>query len=157
MDDVQIWNVPLSPAQRWVLHELAFSRDAKIPNGQEGRRFRRFMRAFGLATISASVRKHNGVVPMRMVSDEAPRRHTITAENLDYALEVLARPKEPRHEMLVGELFDLLEDIKAGRPFELPADLPAFDAAAEDWSPPKPDGAGPDEDEGEDGEEARPS
>lgn len=133
----QVWTIPLSPAQRWVLFNLSHAEGQKV-NGQEGRRYRRFLRAFGLSEIATIVRRTGGKVRAAGAHDErALALHEVTAENVDYALKLAGADRTPMDEDIVGELFDLLEDLKAGRTYVAPEGLPDFDPAAEAklWDP----------------------
>lgn len=133
----QVWRIPLSPAQRWVLFKLSHAEGQKVA-GQEGRRYRRFLRAFGLAELSAIARRTGGQVRAAAASDERSRAlHEVTAENVEWALKVAGGERLPLEEDIVGEVFDLCEDLKAGRTYVEPEGLPDFDPAGEAklWDP----------------------
>lgn len=131
----QVWTVPVTPAQRLVLLNLSTHEGQKL-QGQRARCFRRFMRAFGIDAISTAAGKHpEGKVNGKLATSSTPALHTLTAENLDYALGLVEIERHPMAEMAVGPLFDVLDDLKAGREPEA-TDAPAYDATAEDWVQP---------------------
>ena len=133
----ETWRIPISPAQRWVLFNVSHSDGEKV-QGQAGRVFRRWARAFGLDTIGEIVREHGGVASI-LARDDKPRLHTVTIENIEQALKVGEISHTPGQEMVMGELLDLVEDLKRTRAYEPAEGIPAFDAACEDWTPAKKD------------------
>jgi len=129
----QSWKVPVTPAQRWALFNLAHTKSVNV-KGQEGRVLRRFMRAFGLTELRAVLITEQIVNSELMRDDTTPSLFSLTAENRDYALKL---DKEvERHtssEMLLGDLFDKLEQLRAD--WKAPEGVPDFDATKEDWTP----------------------
>ncbi len=136
----QSWRVPLSPAQRLQLWTLANTKrrgEEVIKDGQAGRRVRRFMRAFGLMPIDAAIRDNSGSVRTSLASDTKTRAlFEVTAENLEECLRLQRVQRETAAEVLLGDLWDLLEDCKSGKPYATPA-VALYDAATEDWAPPQ--------------------
>lgn len=134
----QIWDIPLTPAQRWALLQLAFHTDApKVTDAAAGKKLRRALRAFGLMEIRATLQKHEKVSAKTSTSSTAAL-FKVTAENLECVLGWAAVSRTTAVELDAGEVFDLLEEIKK-HPADYNAGLseaPAFDAAAEDWAPP---------------------
>lgn len=132
----QVFNVAVTPAQRIVLLNLSHSEGQKL-QGQRGRVFRRFIRAFAIDRLLDAANAHGGKVSVAMASSSNPSVFTLTAENIDYALSLLDVERKPVDEMTVGPLFDVLEDVKAGRADEPPiASSKRFDPDSEDWAPP---------------------
>ncbi len=129
----QIWDIPLTPAQRWALVQLAFHAHApQISDAAGGKKVRRALRAFGLMEIRDTLKEHE------KVSSVQAALHKITAENLECVLGWAVVPRQTAIEVDVGEVFDLLETIKAGPgSYEAPAGVPTFDAGAEKWAPPR--------------------
>jgi hypothetical protein len=141
MPDVpQIWDVPLTPAQRWALVQLAFHSDApKVTDAAGGKKLRRALRALGLMAIRDALRAHDKI-STALAQSSTRWLHKITAENLECVLGWASVPRHTSIEIDVGEVFDLFEAIKAdptylsGQPGAAP--IPAFDPDAEDWKPP---------------------
>lgn len=138
----QVWTVAVTPAQRLILLNLSHAEGQKL-QGQRARSFRRFMRAFGVDAISAAASKHpRGQVSGKLATSTTPALHTITAENADYALGLGDVERHPLAEVVIGPLFDALDDLKAGRECAAPEGAPAYDPASEDWTattpPPEP-------------------
>lgn len=126
----QVWKVPVSPAQRLMLLHISHA-DGTMVQGQEGRRFRRFLRAFGIGPISEEMRS-TGRISKDMAQNETPALFEITAENREYALKLVEAKKTPLQEVIVGPLLDLLEELKPE--YEPPAGIPDYDPAAESWA-----------------------
>jgi hypothetical protein len=126
----------LSPAQRFQIYQLTRDEKFKIPNGQEGRRYRLFLREFGVAPVAQVARTQGAVLAAATVDEDNLALHEVSQPALEYALEFLAREKPAVAEEILGELLDLLEDIKAKRPYDAPA-LPPFDHKADTdrWLP----------------------
>lgn len=142
----QVWTVAVTPAQRLMLLNLSHAEGQKL-KGQRGRAFRRFMRALGIDAIAAAADENpKGQVDAKLARSRKPARHTVTAENVDYALDLLEVERTPGIEMVIGPLFDALDDLKAGRPVEVNADVTDYDPASEDWvyTPPPPPTPEPD-------------
>jgi hypothetical protein len=137
VSDQKSWKIPVTPAQRWVLFNMSHADGEKV-QGQAGRVLRRFMRAFGIVAISETAQQHNGVVAT-MVRDTKPRLHTVTIENVESAVKLQDIAHTPAQEMVVGELLDLLEDLKRTKEYTPPEGIPDYDPAAEDWTPVKTD------------------
>jgi hypothetical protein len=116
---------------------ISYDKDQKI-KGQQGRVYRRFLRAFGLDGIAAASLESGG-----RVNPEAPRNttlylHEVTIENLEYLATLADKvDRTPVQEVILGPLFDLCADIQRDKTYESPADVAAFDPAKEDWTPPK--------------------
>lgn len=133
----QIWDIPLTPAQRWALVQLAFAKEApQISDHSAGKKLRRALRAFGLLVIRDALRANENQISEEQTASSTPRLHKITAENLECVLGWSTVPRHTSIEMDAGEVFDLLEGIKlAPAEYGSPA-LEVFDPAAEDWKPP---------------------
>jgi hypothetical protein len=138
MSDDQVWKVAVTPAQRFALVRLSHSEGQKL-KGQRSRFFRRFNRAFGLVPILDQADAHaESKVNTKLVLDRTPSLFTVTAENVDYAVDLMMEvDRDPAVDRTLGSLFDVLDDLKAKRPYEEPMDVPAYDAATEDWTPEK--------------------
>ncbi len=136
MTTKQVWLVPVTPAQRWVLLNLSHADSQKI-SAKESKAYRRFMRALGLSAIRDALRANRDRgVSAAMVNSDAPALFELTAETLDYVLGIAEKvDRKPVDEDIVGDLFDLLADLKADRDVEYP-DCVRYDAAAESWDPP---------------------
>ncbi|HZE50665.1 MAG TPA: hypothetical protein VE074_13940 [Jatrophihabitantaceae bacterium] len=136
----QIWDVPITPAQRWALLQLAFSNDApKVTDAAGGKKLRRALRAFALMTIRDALRAHDNKLSTAQAESSAPALHKITAENLECALGWAAVPRHPAIEIDAGEIFDLLEGIKTTPTYTPPDGVPVFVGSSEDWAPPESD------------------
>jgi hypothetical protein len=141
MTTAQTWKIPVTPAQRFVLLQLAHGEGQKL-KGQSSRVFRRFLRAFGLTAILETMDDHP-VPPGRpqvgpISSSRQPALFFLTDENVEYALRLdVEQERIPAVDRTIGPLFDMLEDVKAGRyaPDEDVFALPDYDAAAENWAP----------------------
>lgn len=129
----QVWQIPVTPAQRWVLLNLAHDPGQKL-EGQRGRVFRRFMRAFRLETIRDALHAHNKVAA-EMVSSRTAVLFELTAENVDYALGLLDVKRAPADEMTMGPLWDLLEDAKSGKCPDVVPGAEPFNPADDNWAP----------------------
>lgn len=132
----QTWKIPVTPAQRFVLLQLCFSNGQKL-QGQQGRVFRRFMRAFKVDSIRDVLAENDNRYDSAIHRADAPALLEITAESVDYALKLVDVEHTPVDEMVVGPLFDLLEDAKAGREVAVPEGCPDFDPALDNWEPKK--------------------
>ncbi len=138
----QVWAVAVTPAQRLILLNLSHHEGQKL-QGQRARFFRRFMRAFGIDTISAAAALHpKGQVSVALATSTVPALHTLTVENVDYALGLVEVERHPMAEMVIGPLFDTLDDLKAGRTYTIP-NVADYDPATESWAaqaaaPPEP-------------------
>lgn len=128
----QTWKVPLTPSQRWAFLQLAHEQEQKV-SGPEGRRFRRWMRAFGLVPVRDELRNKGGVAE-KLANSDAPSLFEITAENRDYALKLGEIPHHPSVEMVIGDVLDMLEDLKKEANYEPPEGLPDYDPALERWA-----------------------
>lgn len=110
----------ISPAQRFQLLALVHSEDHKIPDGQAGRRYRRFMRAFGLKHVADVAREHGGVRARSAADERTKDIVEVDAEAIEYGLEVAGRSRSALQEDILGELFDTLDNLKAGRAYDEP-------------------------------------
>ena len=142
MSDTQVFDVAITPAQRFALVNLSHSQGQKM-KGQRARFFRRFTRAFGLVPILDAADDHKGRVNLELMASREPAVHTLTIENIDYALGLDdSEERAPAVERILGPLFDVLECIKAKRAYEdETAGVPMHDPTAEDWRPAKELGA----------------
>lgn len=131
----QIWQIPVSPAQRWVLVNLSMGPDQKVKTGQQGRVFRRFMRALALDRIRDSLNTHQGVYNLAQAASEKPALFELTMENIEETLKLAEIERTAAAEMALGELFDLLADLKSGKEYAAPEGVAKFDPEADDWSP----------------------
>lgn len=142
----QVWSVPVTNRQRLVLHELAFSGEVgpdgrpqpkrRIIDAKAGRVFRRMMRALGLDVINQVGTAHGGRLNRKAIDDPTPRLHEITAENLEEILEVLRIDRSPTDELVVGELGDLLEELRSsGAEYSPPEGLEYYTKDADRWTP----------------------
>ena len=132
----QVHKITLSPAQRWVLFNLAHQEKQKV-DGSSSARYRRFMAAFGLKTIGSTLRKKEGVRAERAKDEDTTHVFELTAENVEYALQLAAAERNPAAEDIVGDLFDQLQELKAGRSLPPPEETQMFDAETErlEWQP----------------------
>jgi hypothetical protein len=137
----QVYTVGVSPAQRFALLNLAFGTDEqgrvrKQYQGQKGRVFRRFFRAFALDRLREVLATHENRYDPAVHRATEPAAFVLTIENVEFALELYEEvTKTPFDELTLGPLCDSLEDIKAKRPYAAPEGLAPFDPAADDWSP----------------------
>ncbi len=136
--------LPVTPLQRWHLRELMYAEAGpKVKGGQEGRRFRRFGRHLGIDVITTAVVAGQGKVSSKQVASQVPALHELDEDDRDRLLALAELERSAVSEDVLGPLFDLCEDWRAGR---LAADVEGvedFDAAAEDWKAPTAD-EGPD-------------
>lgn len=137
----QIWDIPLTPAQRWALVQLAFHQQApQIADAAAGKKLRRALRAFGMMPIRDALRTH-GKVNADLTTSGRPALHKITAENLECVLGWSVVPRHTSIELDAGEVFDLLEQLRAD-PWNVPTPVapngapPSFETITEDWAPP---------------------
>lgn len=129
-ETVQVWKIPVSPAQRWQLYILAHAETIKL-RGQEGRRYRRFLSAFGIKGLSPIVQE-NGSVSETLAKNSSCFLHEVTAENLDYLKRIRDEvPRSALQEDILGDLFDCIDDLKEGY---VHPELPSFDPSVEDWT-----------------------
>ena len=133
----QIWDIPLTPAQRWALVTLAFHNQApQITDAAAGKKLRRALRAFGLMPIREALFKHAGKASAELAGSGEPALHKITAENLECVLGWSVVPRHASIELDAGEVFDLLEQLRADPSGYAPPAAPSFETITEDWSPP---------------------
>lgn len=125
----QVFKIALSPAQRISLIELSHKDSSKIPNGSEGRKYRRFCSAFGIKRLGTLLREQSGRANAKSVRDEKSLYlHEVTSENIEVAFKFLDGEKTPVQEDLLGDLYDLLEDLKkGGESYVAPAGIQDFD------------------------------
>jgi hypothetical protein len=137
MNSKQLHTIPITHAQRWVLLNLSHAESEKV-KGQESKAYRRFMRACGLTKIRETLRKHRDVgVNVAMVNSDEARIFELTEETIEYALKIADKvDRKPSDDDVVGDLFDLLEDAKAGRAVAYDENTPFYDAASDNWDPP---------------------
>jgi hypothetical protein len=137
----QIWDIPLTPSQRWALTQVAFDKAApQITDAAAGKALRRALRAFGLMEVRDALRAHDGKVSPEYTIDTTPARHKITRDNLDCVLGWRNIPRHPSTELDAGDVFDLLEEIKADPSWSyIGPDVPPFTSDAEKWKPPAVD------------------
>lgn len=133
----QIFTVAVSPAQRLVLVNLAHDDGQKV-KGQRARAYRRFLRAFGLMPILETADDHGGKVNQTLRQSRAPALFTVTAENVDYALDLVEVERATAVDRTIGPLFDALDDLRAKRSYDPPTGALPYDPAAEDWKPEPP-------------------
>lgn len=124
----QIFDVPVSHEQRFALFQLAFHREATVEDGAAGKSFRRMARAFGLTTIRDAF-KRQGSVPVKAITSPEKRLFKVTAENIDEALKLAKRKRSTGDEMVIGDLFDVLEEAQASGQREEWLAVPRFDEA----------------------------
>lgn len=136
MSESQIFKIVLSRAQRFLILDLCHRPDQKIPDGQEGRRYRRFMRAFGLSDVARIMREFGSVATKTIRDENTVHTFEVTSENVEYALKVLSGTRTPLFEDVCGELMDELEALRRGEKVEIP-EAPAYDPDADniDWIP----------------------
>lgn len=133
--------LPVTPLQRWNIRELAYGEAApKVKGGQEGRRLRRFMRHLGIDVITVALTINRGKVSGKQAASQAPAMFELDDEDRDRLLSLADLPRSPSAEDVLGPLFDMCEDWKAGRELAwtcpAPEGYPDFDASSEDWAPP---------------------
>lgn len=137
----QIWDIPLTPAQRWALVQLPFAKQSAptIVDAAAGKALRRALRAFGLMEIRDTLRAHNEV-SAEYSTDPTVAMHRITAENLECVLGWSNVPRLPAVELDAGEVFDVLEQLKADPAWKYSGPIaPAFVSDAGQWTPPTVD------------------
>lgn len=134
----QVFDVAVTPAQRFALVNLSHAEGQKM-KGQRARFFRRFTRAFGLVPILETADDHQGRVNVELMTSRKPAVHTLTVENIEYALGLDdSEERVPAVERTLGPLFDALEAIRAKRPYDADlAGVPMYDPTTEDWAPAK--------------------
>jgi hypothetical protein len=133
----QIWDIPLTPGQRWALLQLAFHQDApKVADAAAGKKLRRALRAFGLMEIRDAMRANDSKISDEMAQSSTPALHKITAENLDCVRGWATVPRHTAIEIDAGEVFDLLEMIQQAPADYVAPTAPRFDPVAENWAPP---------------------
>lgn len=132
----QTFHIALSPAQRFTMLSFSHDKDAKVKDRIEGRRFRRWMAAFGLQGIAKQLRTVGKFDSTYAVNEDAYSMFTVTVENLETCLSIFARELPASFEDICGDLLDKMEDLKAGRTVSWP-EAAAFDAAADQagWAP----------------------
>jgi hypothetical protein len=128
----QTWQIAVTPKERWNLYLLANAKEQKIKGG-EGRKYRRFLRAFGLMALQDEINS-NGKLGTRQTTDKKASAFTITAETRDHVKNVLIpQERTPIVETILGDLFDRIEDLKDGEQPQLPEGIEPYDATKEDW------------------------
>ncbi len=131
--------IAITPAQRYHLINLLHPADGKVPDGQAGRTYRRTLRAFGVQHIGQVAREHNGVRTAYAQDERTQHIVDVTDEAIDYLLKH-GWPRSHIQEDVLGELFDTLDNIKAGRPYDEPEGValdPEKDRA--EWLPARDD------------------
>jgi len=128
----QVKTLALSPAQRWMFLEFAHQKDQKIPDGQEGRRYRRWTRAIGIEHVAKILREYGKIKSSAAANEYDREIFELTAENVDYFAKLLTGPRPPLLEDVCGDVLDLIEDLRAGRR-EGPSfpEYPVFDIEAD--------------------------
>lgn len=125
--------VHLTPRQRFVLSQFlastAIAKDAK-----DGKALRRFIRDLYMAEIQ-DVGEEHGRVNASMAKSRIPSLFYITDEELDYGLRLSEKERPALIEVALGDFFDQLEDLKAGREVTHPAGAVPFASGSEDWAP----------------------
>lgn len=120
--------IPVTSYQRFMLVDLSHGANNRI-TAKDGKRYRRFTSNFGLTPIMDALRKH-GSVPSQTAADETPALVEVTIESVEYALKLAKLERSAQQEDVLGPLFDILELVAAGLPYEAP-ELPMLDAALE--------------------------
>jgi hypothetical protein len=126
------WKIAISPSQRFVIFQLSHEEKAKITDNEHGKRYRRFMKAFGLKQIGEAIRERK-TMNSKLMNSNTPALHEISIENVEAALKMLNRERSPIFEDVVGDLIDTLEEPKPGKVHEAPAGIPEFDPSTENW------------------------
>lgn len=136
MTESQVFKINLSRAQRFLILDHCHKPDQKIPDGQEGRRYRRFMRAFGLTDVARIVREFGSVAGKTARDETTSHTFEVTSENVEYALKILSGTRTPLFEDVCGELLDELEALRRGETPEIP-EAPPYDPEKDniDWIP----------------------
>jgi hypothetical protein len=133
------YRIVVTPAQRHVLMQLAHAPGRSIKGGAEGRRFRQFMRGFGLVPIRNEMIAHNAISEEQAQS-AVGAVFTLSEDQRAYAVALLAEAERPpAWEMVLGDLADALEAAPAAADqvvANLPDNgtVPDYDPAAEDWT-----------------------
>jgi hypothetical protein len=136
----QVVKVAASPAQRWVLYQMAHAQTEKVKGGEGSRVYRRFLQAFGLSHVGRVLRQHAAVSAKQATDESALAVFELTAENVDYAHKLLDGELQPLAVDVLDELIDRLEDAHAGRPGLPPEGVPEFDSSVDalSWVPEPP-------------------
>lgn len=127
----QTFKIAVSPEERFQLVQLAFDKSNVIAPA-DGKKFRRFQRAFGLRGIVLCIRAREGVPP-ETVRDSKLAVFTVTSENVEYLRDNLGKlSRTANQEDILGRLFDLADDLLAGRESEpIPEGTPEYDPAVD--------------------------
>lgn len=139
----QVWNVAISPAQRWALFPIVHS--DKVSVRDNGKAMRRCYGALGLEIIRQTLVAHENRVSAAMVNDQTLKIHRLTAENVEWILANVVTVDRPvATELILGDLFDLLAQLRDTREApEVPPSCLPFEALGESWAPPSaPDAPG---------------
>jgi len=142
MSPDQIFSVPVTPAQRYLL--LSFTRHPQanemIKSAEDGAAYRRFLTALGLDLIVRAANQSRGAMNATMVNNHVPARFTLTLENVGVGLWFAKIPRSLMQEEMLGDLFDAFSVILNLKRYEAPAGMGEFDAAADmaAWLPPAP-------------------
>lgn len=136
----QVRQIALSPAQRFIFFTLSHDQASKIKDRAEGKRYRRWVDAFGLAGINRAVRATGSVVASRAADETTKEVFEVTQENAETCRKLFERELPTVFEDLCGEVMDLLDDIERGREVPTYPDLPKFNAEADasGWMPEPP-------------------
>lgn len=134
----QLWNVAVSPAQRWVLYQLSNAEGQKL-KGQRGRVYRRFLRALAIDVFTKVLAEGKSIYAAATL-DYEPRIFAITEETRDYILDLLDVERIPAQEFTLGPLWDALEDIKKELYVE-PKDVSDYTDDTARWKSPPDDSA----------------
>lgn len=132
----------VTPEQRWTLYNLSLSSERKVKGaeaGQAGRRERRFARALGLDLIRQALRDSDDHVSTERIRERTPALFRVTDEIIDHLAKLAEVGRHPQVDLVLGELFDQVDDHKAGREVQLVGEAFVSDESA--WIPSDEDDA----------------
>jgi len=121
--------IAVSPAQRYMLLELAHpastgpdgmpKHEQIITSSLEGRRYRRFLAQLHLDHIGATVRKYGGVSFSQSKNEDDRQIFDVESDTVEFILTLAERPRSAFAEDILGDLFDTLLEVRAGRTVDL--------------------------------------
>ncbi len=108
----------MTPEQRYNLVLLTYDKDAgvKVASNDEGKRYRRFVAAFGLGNIVNIGKKQDFSFPISTLISDVQVLHELTLENVEFALKTLnEKERNAATEDCLGPLVDMLDLCKDGK------------------------------------------
>lgn len=119
----QVFRIPVSPAQRFVLFSITHEQAQQgqpgsgfqITSPEDSIKYRRFNDAFALKVISKVGKKHGSFRAAHLM-DETPSMMEVTIENVEFMLsKVAVRPRNAAQDDVIGPLFDICDLVKTGK------------------------------------------